>query len=251
MGEDFSIWLDGAPVIPTPGGDQFSIWLEGAPVLTASDDSNRTVFVTGSRVLVKTGVVTTTYDCTVQITGSNVEVPTGTCTVENALPVTGSVVEVKTGTVTVQTTGDANVNAAGSRVLAKTGVVTVQIVNPTPPAPPGYGGSYEVYPPKRKKKKKPAKYQKRTHYSNLELPDNSEIPVLEPPKPRINVPVSVHLQAQPSTIQLKTGKVRVHIDYPDDFQAIFEALEAIDALKDLPPTNSDDQEAIELVLMLD
>lgn len=249
MTDDFSKWLDGAPVIPNPGGETFSIWLNGAPVVTMGGN-DATAVVTGSECNVETGTVVATGGAVATVTGSECNCETGTVDGQGQAPCTGSEVECETGTVTVTTSVDASVT--GSEVHCETGEVTVTVINPSPF--PGFAGvrrSHRIHS-FNLKKPRPEKHRRRKREPTDDvLP--VEIPVFEPEKPRLELKTVV-ARVSGSECRSETGLVRVRVDYPDDeatIKLILEALEMAEMMPDEPEAlktdDSDDLEAIILI----
>lgn len=220
MTDDLNIWLDGVPVIPTPGGDNFDIWLEGAPVVSPGG-SDTNVACSGSEVLTETGTCNVVADLVITCTGSECATETGTCTVNETLviAVTGSEVSTETGIVTVES------GISGSQIDTETGTVICRVINPTPA--PGGGGSVRIstrwhYTEPKKKKKRPSKYRRSGAGENandfevleVEIPEKE--PIQRHPDSRFEV-----IRVYGSESRSETGLIRTKIDHPED-QAIIE-----------------------------
>lgn len=198
MNEDFNIWLEGAPVIPSPGGNTFSIWLEGAPVITVSDDANLTVVSTGS--------------------GAEAGGGTGDVIADFAVVSTGSGAEAGGDSGTVVITGDITVISTGSGAQAGGGAGTVIVpAPPTPVFPIGFAGYTETghryVNPRRRARKK----------VSIDTYESLENPPLEPEITRVRVPNIVVVRDYGSGARALVGNSRVLIEYPVE-EAEIEAL---------------------------
>lgn len=224
MTNDFIIWLDGAPVVVTPGGETFQIWLDNAPVIQPGGDDAIAV-VSGTEIITETGTVTATGGAVATVTGSECLTETGDCGVTGSSPCTGEEVITETGTVIA--TGGASAVVTGEECTTETGIVTVTVTPPIPPIPPTFGG-YAVFHRQTKRNKvykfPKSKLPQKERYRRRKKEDSESVLEVE------ITPDPVVLQAFESSIAIarvqgsecrtSTGICNVRVDYPDDLETI-------------------------------